>query len=310
MTSEQPRARKLKLLVGLFVLCCAPFRAANCGEPPYVICDTPDLPLLATDAKPRFEVLHDGFLTGTHGESAGSFILRNIGDRPIRALSIAMQYVDRDGKTLIVIPFVAVTGQAGRSFDAIIHTQYVEPLETPIYPGETKRIQGLSYTVVGECPASARLEFVSLQFSDGSSYTWSSEGWEIGPVPQYLPAASLRLDPSLVRAPVKFLARVQVSSGGRISQFSAPSEVAKGLVDELRKQSAEWFFFPASRDGKPVASELSLLFDVVPSGANADEPLAGEIRSPLVIIRLLQRETGADTWMLWYGRRSGATKIE
>jgi hypothetical protein len=240
--------------------------AARCvrGQTPlYLTCPNSTLSIPVNDNLPVL-LGQTHFQTGINGESAGVLDVRVGGNKSVVAVALAIQFDDKNGEELADMAYVATTEDAKGWLKVPLHTEHVQRLSAAILGGETLRIQGVGYTVTDLCPASGRLLFLVLLYSDQSSFSWSLPGWRFGPVPRLLPKGSLSIGPALISQPMAFIASVEVSSEGRISRFSVEENIDAQLTQQLRDQVSDWTFFPATEDGKPVRGHLVFLFRITP----------------------------------------------
>ena len=299
---------RLRHGLGLAVVLCFAVISTLSEQNQDTLCKVGDLPT-ANVSSSVVNIDRDSFYATKYGDSSGSFYLQNKTTKPISSVAIALNYLGADEKSLVEMSYIARSDGSRQSFNPALHSEYTQELEQPIGPSERDRIQTVSDMAVPHCPTSARVVYVLLQFSDGSTFFWSFPGWQVLPIARLLPKRAWEFSPDLVRIPMDMLVIVRVDSSGHVARFVATDASLQRLAARLYKQASKWRFFPALADGQPVGSELAVLFRLFPTGTLPREG-APNIVSPLVVVRLVQGQTRSEGWTVWYARRLGGTELD
>jgi hypothetical protein len=154
-----------------------------------------------------------------------------------------------------------------------------------------------------------------VKFTDGTVRSFSSPEWQVDPVPRRIP--QLAEVPALpVGPPVSLLAKVKINTAGEvvdvISTDREHMEVLPWVRDRMRHK---WTFYPALLDGKPIESELPVLFLIHAPGMmkfTETEPLY----SPVTLIQFFRSQdlfpntATIDRWTVTYGFLQEGSTVE
>jgi hypothetical protein len=228
---------------------------------------------------------------------------RNVEASPVEALALVIEYADKLGQVLERVPVAAATEQASEQFRPPFPLQHTNgPWTKPLLPGDSVRVQGIRDGVrTASCADSARVTFAMVQFGDGTTKTFSSAGWQLGPTPQVIPVVPA-FPSDLVEAPIALLARVKISASGQILDVIPLDQEQSPALNLIRDQMRQdWKFNPALYDGRPTTSDLIVLFRI-----HSERTLAfSETRpspSPLILIDFFPDERNPGKLLIAYGR--------
>lgn len=254
---------------------------------------------------------------------------RNLGAARIAAVALVVEYLDKQGQLIDEVSLQGQAKGAGGGFrppfaveQAWVYLKGVQPAEEWVHTvpqGGSVWLGGVKNgTRTARCPATARVTFEKVQFADGTSHTFSSPSWRIGPIPRRIPPipTTFRPLPNLVR-PFSLMAKVEVSSSGEVTDVVPyESEGRSALVSWIRDfMKQEWRFHPALLAGTPVNSQLQVLFQF-PADVRQTSIEAERTLGPIVLIRFLRKHdifpndyTGNDL-VVMYGQANEGTVVE
>lgn len=275
------------------------------GQEPFpTFCSSEGIPILPPVDFPALTVSQHSFASGRY--AAGSMTVRNRTNKPVRQLSLLVEYLDSNGKGLLVLAYQATKEDVLQDPDFTDHSvraQYVDELEKEIEPGQSFRIMAQNATTITECPKAARLTLVRLTFSDSTTYEWESLPWRT--------EAALRDSPphfrveSLLPGPSSdLLFMVIVDSEGRVSAVEPIGPGTSRHESAVAENLRQWSFFPAMDSGRPVSTELVVLLHFHgDSTGNAGAALGNMADLPrkFALVELLPQHPKSGLWRALFG---------
>lgn len=271
---------------------------------------------------------HEVYFVET-GHALASFRFRNVGGVGIEAAALIVEYLDEQGQTIDEISVAGTSKMAAEKFHApfpvettgvyLKGVQEGEHWEGAVPPGGSVLLAGSKNGIrTGQCPVAGKVTFLMLQFTGGSVRTFSSPSWRLGPIPRRIPEvpAAFRPLPTLNR-PSSLLARVKISASGAVVDVmpddkNSQPEVLRWIRDLMEQ---EWRFHPGLSGGKPVDSELAVLFRF-PADATPAFPETEPTLSPVTLIQFFRKHdlypnnyTGSDL-VVMYGLAEEGSVVE
>ncbi len=245
------------------------------------------------------------------GTSDTDFYARNLESSPIQALALVIEYTDEQGGVIERMPVVASTEQANETFHPPFPVERVASLwKVPIAPGESVRVQGVSNGVKATiCPSRAIVTFFAVQFVDGTVKKRASPGWQLGPTPRVIPLVS-RFPDDVVKPPISVLAHVMISASGQVVEVLSLHGEQVPVLSLIRDQMIRnWKFNPGLFEGRPTASELTVLFRIH-SERTLAFPETRPSPSPVTLIEFFPDDKNPGKLLMAYGRLFSGSGVE
>lgn len=245
------------------------------------------------------------------GTCAADFYFRNLEPAAIEGLAVVMDYTDKKGLIIDRVPAIGVTERAEKEFRPPFPIERVYPdWKQPLLPGEVARVQAIKNGIrTGICPTQAAVKFIMVRFSNGAVETFSSPGWQLGPIPKYVPA-HFSLPSKLIIPPLALRAKVKLSASGQVVDVVSVSgerlQILALIRDQMRQQ---WPFNPAVYEGRAVESELSVLFRFH-ADRTPDFPEEHDLLAPVTLIEFFPEVDSPGTWEVAYGRLFSGSGVE
>jgi len=281
----------------------------------------------AFDTSPAIIARHEVYYVQT-GHASVSFQFRNVAPLKLEAVALILEYLDSQGQVIDEVPVAGVSRTAAGRFRApfpveptwvyLKGSQEAEHWESALAPGQSVLLAGSKDgTRTGNCPATAKVTFLRLQFANGTARTYSSAGWHLGPRPRRVPEVPTTFRPAPVTRPCALLARIKINASGDVvdlipeGQNTAP-DVLRWTRDLMMQ---EWKFHAALLQGKAVDSQLTVLFRF-PLDATSPFPEVEPIPFPVTLIQFFRKHdlepnnyTGSDL-VVTYGQMQEGSVLE
>jgi hypothetical protein len=243
---------------------------------------------------------------GQTGHASLDLRFRNTSSPPIRGLALVLEYLDSEGGIVDQVPIAG--GVSASSMD--VRPDALSPANSwrhALSPGDATTLVAVRDGIrTGRCPVRARITFADIHFVDGSTHHFSSSGWEVGAIPILIPRQP-EVAPDLpVETPVSVLAKLKISASGNVVDVIPEQATSSKVLDWIRSRLKNWKFYSSLRDGKPIDSELTILFLIHPKGMiKFDE--THPILEPVTLIQffrsddLFPQTNSTDKWTVMYG---------
>jgi hypothetical protein len=244
------------------------------------------------------------------GTSYAEFVARNVQASAIKALAVVVEYTDKDGRVIERVPMVA-SPQANETFHPPFPFERVSGFwNSALLPGDSLRVLGKSDGIIAtECPTKAKVTFAIFQSGDGTTKMLSSAGWQLGPTPRIIPMASA-FPRDLVRPPASMLAQVKISPSGQVLDVISTDLSQPPILTLIRDQMKnEWKFNPGLRDGRAIASDITVLFQFRLERTPAF-PESARLTSPVTLIEFFPDNTNPGKLEIAYGRLFSGSAVE
>ncbi len=273
-------------------------------QPEIVLCKANNIPLALPNETFAATIVKHGFSSFTIKDSSAAFTFQNRMRRSISGLAAVVDYMNEQDEVVTRLPYLAVTAKAKKFFHPPVHTESVNKLKKSIPPGGNARVWSESFVILTHCPVKARMSMVTVMYSDLSTQTWASSHWRVEPTLKHSPRY-LELPLSLVQLGSDLLVSAELNAEGRVSGLRSLDREAPELLDLLTARMADWLFYPALDEGKPVSAKLTLLFRFHPEHSRREwafETVQRErVPVPLSVVDLLLESPASQKWEVWYG---------
>jgi len=231
----------------------------------------------------------------------GSVRYHNLAEKTADSIAALIEYASLDRRKLLsVIYFASSASEAHLVQNKLRAENRGQQLEKPVGPGETALLMTSSAMTTLECPATAELKLLDVQYEDGSREHWEASSWESAPVlrggRQFFPMPCGELLPGFSK-----LLELRVNSLGEITSIVNEDAVGSGTAECILNGLRAWRFYPALLNGNPVAFDLPILLRVGPKDATSYFPQPSEVPHPLVMVDILPDTDTANQWRPWYG---------
>jgi hypothetical protein len=225
------------------------------------------------------------------GASASSALtVENRSPVSIVAAQVVAEYYDERDEPLGNVVMQAVT-ESARNFRAL-GVASPKLLARSIKSGEIFVIGGIGAFALPRCPARSNVTMVSLQFADGTSFSWSRPDWEVGPFPWKLKIGTLPGCLEKTGANDVVLTLKLDAAGHVVSAMFAGSTGWAEIQRCVDQEAVAWEFKPALRGGNPTPTRLTLLLRLDPKSA-------ADIRRPLTVMDVVPGNSGSK-WLTIY----------
>jgi len=246
------------------------------------------------------------FLSENH--SVASFFLENRAPKDIINFTLILEYRTKEGHhTLSIVYEGRPAGQKDVS-DQLLPAESVATLQEPIMHGYGAWISGQSPYTLPECPSSARLTMLDIQYADHSKSRWNSEGWRAMPLlsdyPDYLAISDSKLWKS-----DSYYFSARVDRAGKLKEI-APFPPTTGVPSvSVQENLTKLQFSPTLRDGMPDETTILLIVRFHRAGERIDplKAVMPEVATDatLVFIDLGPRNSTEEDWYFYYGGGRG-----
>lgn len=274
-------------------------------------CLVQELPVVMAVQAPPGKIEQNRVMFTEAGTCAADFYFRNLEAVAIEGLAVIIEYIDAKGLIIDRVPAIGVTERAAKGFRPPFPIERVYPdWKEPVLPGETGRVKGIKNGIrTGVCPNQAAVKFVMVQFSNGAVQTFSSPGWQLGPIPKYVPE-HFSFPSKLIATPLALRAKVKMSASGQVVDVVSVDREHLQILGLIRDQmKRKWPFNPAVYEGQPAESELSVLFRFH-ADRTADFSEDKELAAPVTLIEFFPEADFPNRWEVAYGRLLGGSGVE
>jgi hypothetical protein len=184
--------------------------------------------------------------------------LENETGKTITRLLVLVSYLDSDGKEIFAIPYYGAPKDAQEDM-LEIHPYIKTVLNRPIKPGEVFNLQGTNLISTRISPARAEVTLVDAEFDDTSQNLGggsSSTNPLLLKTPQFF---EMQADPD--KLPDDLSLDITIDQRGRVTgvEFKRSETISDATRAQVLSQLKLWSFFPATKGGYAVQTELSLL---------------------------------------------------
>jgi hypothetical protein len=249
-------------------------------------CRVSEVPTSWAFGSPPGTISQHSAIFGDSGQDSIDLQFRSEERKAISALGLILEYEDATGEIIDRIPVVAGASSSPVSVPPNVLTPdgvWKDALPQGGFVTLTAVKNGVR---TGRCPVRAKVTFAKIRFADGSTRTFSADHWGLGPVPMMIPTPSESTTELPVEPPVAMLAKLKISSSGSVVGVLPEEAGNSRLADWIRARIGRWQFHPALLDGKPVDSELSVLFLIYAKGMTTF-PETSPVPQPVTLIRFV-----------------------
>jgi len=218
--------------------------------------------------------------------SAGHFVLVNLTGKPITRILIVAEFLDEKDQAMISIPFYAATNQELLKDPSPFHLLSRGWIDIAVGAGQSIVLSGFTYEVTTRCPVKAQVSLVEISFSDGTKLQHQLGHPEVEPSIEQARPLDLATFPG--QKPFQGDFKVTFAPDGQISEIS--SSQSDEIRNWFRSQLSKWCFVPKFRDGRPVSSELTLVFRL--NGEALLHAISADLPGPLIVIDVKDTEEG------------------
>jgi Gram-negative bacterial TonB protein C-terminal len=226
--------------------------------------------------------------------------------KPIRTVTAVIDYIGPDGVVLVSILFQSSVDRPPATPQAKLHPEIVDQITELIQPGTEITLTGVSRITTATCPVASRPAFLELTFDDGSRLTRSLPDWSLPTTlmdsPFFLPPPPIG---SLPISSASF--RLNIDATGQVTSVTPTGRSEPSLFQYASEVLKNWIFYPALKNGQPVATELAILLRV---NKQAEESFLTrqEAALPIVAIQVSPWSFDTQRWRAWYGDRPASTQ--
>lgn len=232
----------------------------------------------------------------------GAVKFENLGSKPVMRITAMIDYFDSNDHRIFSVVYYAEPETDVNRDDSTPPTESPEGLKGPVDPGQAHLLSTVSWMTTSQCPKYAKLELLSLEYTDHTAIHWEEKEWISNPVlddsPQYFPLPCGRLTPGYSRH-----IAVKVDATGQVKDFSSDEPIDSKSRTCLLGQLLQWRYHPALRNGRPVEATIPILLRVQPPNTDWHSVSAAELTHPLVIVDIFPEPDVPEKWRVWYGDR-------
>ncbi len=299
---ENNHSVKRFLLIAILISCATAAKASVQGSAPLCVWEDDSLHVDSKIAR----VIEHRVITSL--DSLGVLHIENRGRRAIVQTRIIVSYKDSSDKTLFNLVYRSERdGNYSPLSRGFAIQGSVQKLGAPVRPKTSVLLVSFGGVTVARCPQRAEITLLELTYEDGSTHFSTTAGWtrdaEFRRSKQ-----QFQIQPALLAEQRQFLLGAEISDTGRIVSVAEVQDSAPRLLEEVRAQLQHWEFWPASVEGKPVASVVKLLFRFFPEGRRgyreAYRIQRKDVPYPLVVVNLHLEDPSRGIWSVEIGDRS------
>ncbi len=219
--------------------------------------------------------------------------------KAVRHYLILVEFFDKEGKYLLTIPFFTEDDKTGETPFPITFKRWLyghsNSAVSPLNPSSEEVLFGDSPTLAFACPAVARIALASLQYVDGSSFSYASPTLTLDPTIAWAPISGLSLSRWL---PTFATIRLAVDANGNAKLVDIEPA---SLFPVLEKQIPSWKLSPPLVNGKASSAELTLFLYIEDVGSDRIfTPAPPEFSSRMSLLK----EGGAQTLIAAHAYRA------
>ncbi len=224
---------------------------------------------------------------GKLGQTSIDMRFRNGGVVPIQSLAFVVEYADANHRIIDRVPIVAgADAGVGERPPNVLSPANI--WKSALGPSDSALITIVANGIrTGDCPVRAEVTFARLHLNDGTVQTLSSPGWQLDPIPMIIPPVSRTTKPLPVQPPASLLAKLRISARGDVVGVVPDEPADPNLVNWIRPfMEQNWKFHPGLLNGRPVDSELPVLFLIYSKGMT-EFPDIKPVLEPITAIRFV-----------------------
>lgn len=251
------------------------------------------------------------FTSSGEGDMSFDVTVTNVSASSVTQLFIVLEYLDARDESLGQISLVGAANYGNSDHNWQVHAEYLDTsFSTPLLPGETKLLHGIFTGVWAVCPSRARLTFLGVLFSNNTRRSWKAPNWKLNPILNFFSDdLTLKIDHPM-NSPYYVRARATIDERGRIRQLNPLGDTIPAQTEALLSQLNEWRFFPAIREGQPIVSEMTIVFQFLPDGAMHIPIDVEPLGPPVLLVKAIPDESKPGRWRLFSGWRYGGSRLE
>lgn len=238
-----------------------------------LFCNVDELPFSSNADKSVATLSNLSFGSDTGQGSGGDVTLTNTGANSIARAIFLVDFIDGTGQRIITIPFLyRDDGQRftrewlPQALQPASHVNVQQHIRSALSSGKDERLFGVSDFSVTECPRTARVTFVTLQYSSGETYHFEEPNWRVESMSADFRAVPVQwgfraLDLSAIpngQLPCCAVALLNIDEHG-CGHVKDVSPALPQLVKVLRTSVSDWVLAPAATSGTPASSDVALL---------------------------------------------------
>jgi hypothetical protein len=241
------------------------------------------------------------FYASATSHSYGQIRLLNKFSKSIQTVTAIIDYIGPGDEVLLSIPFRSTVGGLRTAPETKFHPEIVEEISEAIQPGAEVVLTGVTRTTTATCPVASRLTFLEVTFADGSRFTRGLPDWSFPPSlmdsPFFLPAPPPEALPTS-STPL----RLRIDASGQVTSVTPTGRSEPSLAQYASEVMKNWTFYPALKNGQPVATELAILLRV---NKQPEQYFLTrqDVASPVVAIQVTPWSFDKERWRAWYGDR-------
>jgi hypothetical protein len=249
-------------------------------------CRVSGIPTSWAFGNPPGTISQHSAIFGDSGQDSIDLQFRSEERKPISTLGLILEYEDARGEIIDRIPVIAGASSSPVSVPPNVLTP------NGVWKGVLTQGGSVTLTAIkngvrtGRCPVRAKVTFAKIKFADGSTRTFSANHWRLDAVPTMIPTSPESTAELPIEPPVAMLAKVKINASGSVVSVVPEEAGNPRLADWIHARIASWRFHPALLDGKPVDSELSVLFLIYAKGMTSF-PDINPVSQPVTLIRFV-----------------------
>jgi hypothetical protein len=246
------------------------------------------------------------FLSEDH--SSASFLLENRSSKAILSFTLILEYRTTTGNHGLSIVYEGqLDGQKDAS-DRRLPAESVDLLRQPIAAKGREWISGQSPYILPDCPSSARLTMLDINYVDHSNFRWSTVGWRTMPLLSEYPDY-LAIPDSRIWKDEYYYFLAQVDRGGRLKVVTPFPPTTNVPSDSVQDGLKRFSFSPTLRDDVPEEATILLIVQFHwirgPNDPRKTVTPKHETSRVAVLIDLAPRNSLDEDWYFYYGGGRG-----
>lgn len=229
--------------------------------------------------------------------------LENETHKTITRLIVLVSYMDSYGKPIFAIPYYAAAGDAPEDM-LLIHSYIKTVLNHPVKPGEVFTLQGTNLISTRIRPTRAAVTLVGAEFTDGSNFVGGHTS-VTDPILLKTPQ-NFEVQADSDKLPDELLLAITIDDRGRVTvvEVKQADKVSDATRAQITSQVMLWSFFPATKEGYAVQTELTLLLRFHPAGIPLAAPVCPLNMSPTLprtFVEVDLQAVDSRRWQVQYG---------
>lgn len=247
----------------LFLLALLIFSRTDAQPQSPDLCHRRSIPI-TLDPNSKFQLV--GHWLSFDAPITGELYVRNRTGRALNALTILVNYLDRQRNLLFSIPYQANVRGAENTIQSIRPFMELR-LAKPVPRDGVVGLVGTNLLSSTEVPASAAISFINLTFDDrsGTSMGFLPEMLHANPLLEETPE-DFRIQISQDTLPKEFLVTLKIDPYGRVTEINPLGSLGPDAssLEEVSGELRKWRFYPAIQNGYATESTLRLLLEFRP----------------------------------------------